>query len=167
MSSPARTALRPLALLGVAALGLAGCGLLPSADPVRDDEGAIVEAEANADVFSITVGDCTNDGDLEATEVSSVEAVPCDEPHDNEVYAAFDIEGDEFPGADEVETVANERCLDEFEPFVGASYDESRFAYWPMTPTESSWGQGDREVLCLVYDVDLQKITGSVEGLAE
>lgn len=167
MSSAARTALRPLALLGVAALGLSGCGLLPTADPVRDDEGAIVEAEANADVFSITVGDCTNDGDLTASEVSSVEAVPCDEPHDNEVYAAFDVEGDEFPGSDEIQTIASEGCLEKFQPFVGAAYEESRLDFWPMTPTESSWGQGDREVLCLVYDAELEKLTGSVEGLAE
>ncbi|WP_075827931.1 septum formation family protein [Cellulosimicrobium sp. CUA-896] len=167
MPSAARTARRPLALLGVTTLGLAGCGLLPAADPVRGDDGAIVEAEANADVFSITVGDCTNDGDVDATEVSSVEAVPCDEPHDNEVYAAFDVDGDEFPGTDEIQVIADERCLAEFEPFVGISYDVSRLGYWPMTPTESSWGQGDREVLCLVFDVDLEKLTGSAEGLAE
>ncbi len=167
MPSAARTARLPLVLLGTAALALSGCGLLPAADPVRDEEGAIVEAEGNADVFSITVGDCTNDGDLDSAEVSSVEAVPCDEPHDNEVYAAFDVDGDEFPGAAQIQTVATERCLEEFEPFVGAAYEESRFDYWPMTPTESSWGQGDREVLCLVYDVDLEKITGSAAGLAE
>jgi hypothetical protein len=73
----------------------------------------------------------------------------------------------EFPGAEGVQALADERCYDAFQPFVGASYEESRFDNWPMTPTESSWAQGDREVLCLVYDAGLGKITGSVEGLAE
>lgn len=164
-----RTARRlPLLLLGVTVAGaLTGCSLLPGAEPVRDENGSIAERETNADVFSITVGDCTNDGDLDQVEVSSVEAVPCSDPHDNEVFASFDLEDGDFPGAEAVQTLADEGCYDEFEPFVGIAYEESRFAYYPMTPTESSWSQGDREVLCLVFDGELEKVTGSVKGLAE
>lgn len=164
-------ALRPvLALVGlVVVAATSGCSLTGSgsgSEPTRDADGAIVETEDAADVFAITVGDCTNDEDLSATEVSTVPAVPCDTEHDNEAYWAFELEGDDFPGATEVENLADEGCYGAFEAFVGAAYEDSRYDYFPMTPTTESWAQGDREVVCFVYDAAGEKLTGSAAGTA-
>lgn len=163
------SALRPFViaagLVAVAAAG--GCGPVGSGtEPTRDDDGAIVEREDAADVFAITVGDCTNDEDQAAAEVSSVPVVPCAEEHDNEAYWAFDLEDAEFPGDTAVRTLADEGCYGAFEAFVGATYEDSRYDYFPMSPSSLSWAQGDREVVCFVYDVSGAKLTGSAAGTA-
>ena len=50
-------------------------------------------------VFSLPVGTCFDDQD-EAEAISSVPAVDCSEPHDNEVFALIDYtETDEYPGS--------------------------------------------------------------------
>ncbi|MDQ2697419.1 MAG: hypothetical protein M3Y46_01355, partial [Actinomycetota bacterium] len=88
----ARIALAVAVLATSAALG--GCSVLnqflPSSQPVRDAEtGEVTEEVENGDVFSIRVGDCLNTADLDATdEISDVPIVPCDQPHDDEVYFA-------------------------------------------------------------------------------
>lgn len=163
------SALRPfvitVGLVAVAAAG--GCGPSGSGtEPTRDADGAIVEREDAADVFAITVGDCTNDEDQAAAEVSSVPVVPCGEEHDNEAYWAFDIEGDDFPGTTEVRELAEEGCYGAFEGFVGATYEDSRYDYFPMSPNAAGWTQGDREVVCFVYDAAGAKLTGSAAGTA-
>ena len=52
----------------------------------------------NVDAFQMRVGDCFDDtaelGMDEAGEVSSLPGVPCADPHDNEVFAVFDVEVD-------------------------------------------------------------------------
>ena len=67
------------------------------------------------------VGDCFNDDTpisaepdevtVEARDVSEVAGIPCSEPHDNEVYAVFDLDLSAFPGADEIREIALESCL--------------------------------------------------------
>jgi hypothetical protein len=59
----------------------------------RDSEGAIV-SEGQIDAFNIRVGDCFNDAVAptgQDYELSNVNGLPCSEPHDNEVYAVFDM----------------------------------------------------------------------------
>ncbi len=155
-----------LGLLG----GATGCSLLnqlvPGSAPVRDAEtGQITEGNTNAEVFSIRVGDCLNTDDTMSGEISSVPVVPCDQPHADEVFLAYDLEDAEFPGTDEVANAAYERCAMEFEAFVGIPYAESVLDVWPMYPTLNSWNDGDREVLCVVYDPAARTI-GSLAGAA-
>ena len=143
----------------VVSLGLAGCG---SDEPERDDQGAVAE-EGDLAADSVEVGDCFDDpGNLD--DVAEVPAIPCDQPHANEAYHAFDIEvdGDEFPGAEQIEQLATDGCLTEFEAFVGTPYAESSLDIFYLAPSESSWNDfDDREVLCAVYDVDGEPLTGS------
>ncbi|WP_251150521.1 septum formation family protein [Cellulosimicrobium sp. Marseille-Q4280] len=157
-------------LLGLAVLGTSACGLLPGSEPVRDESGAITEADTDADVFSLAVGDCTNDGDeaesTEAAEIATVSVVPCDEPHDNEIYSSHLLPGDDYPGEETVLQTADEVCHEAFAGFVGLAYEDSVYDFWPMYPTEASWAQDDREVLCLVYHGDLEPVTGTLEGIA-
>ncbi|MCB7136993.1 septum formation family protein [Cellulosimicrobium marinum] len=173
MSRPAlRRPVRPAAVLLVTSclLATSACGvLLPGSEPVRDEAGAITEADDAADVFSIAVGDCTDDAEdassTEAEEISTVAVVPCGEPHDNEVYASVLLDDGDYPGLEVVEAEADERCLGEFEGFVGAAYEESAYDYWPMYPTAESWATGDREILCLVYHGELEKVTGTLKAI--
>jgi hypothetical protein len=154
------TSLLKLATLLVISITLAGCD---QAD--RDDSGDIVTS-GDLDVFSLKVGDCTNDpADQYEEELFSVDAVPCSEPHDNEFYAAVNVSYDEFPGDAALSAEAEAICLDSFEAFAGIGYESSVLDVFPMHPTQGSWDEGDREIICAVYHVDLEKLTGSVKGL--
>ncbi len=121
MSGKSRRTMQWLALQ-LPVVCLTGCSLLnqlvPGSAPVRDAEtGQITEGNTNAEVFSIRVGDCLNTDDTMSGEISSVPVVPCDQPHADEVFLAYDLEDAEFPGTDEVANAAYERCAMEFEAF--------------------------------------------------
>jgi hypothetical protein len=132
----------------------------------RDDSGAIV-SEGSLDAFKMRVGDCFDDGSAFTTDsddVGSVPGVPCSKPHDNEVYAVFDVAVASFPG-DGIADLAHEGCLQRFEGFVGKDYESSSLDIASLHPSRDSWAQNDREVVCAVYDIDAKKLTGSVKGL--
>jgi hypothetical protein len=152
--------------MGLLALSLSACSSVAT-QPVRDDQGQITEANESANVFAVTVGDCTNDTRAPSGKVSTVATVPCEEPHDNEAYLQGDLPDGEFPGDDAVHTAADEMCGAGFEAFVGLAYDSSRLDYYPLSPSEGSWGVGDQEVVCFVYDSTGEKLTATAKGLVE
>ena len=131
----------------------------------RDETGAIVGA-GSVDAFQMRVGDCFDDGStFDDSEVDSVPGVPCSKPHDNEVYAVYDVASATFPGEGMAE-MAHDGCLQRFEAFVGKDYDSSSLDIATLYPSPESWQQqNDREVVCAVYDVDSKKLTGTVKGL--
>jgi hypothetical protein len=131
----------------------------------RDETGAIVSA-GSVDAFQMRVGDCFDDGStFDDSEVDSVPGVPCFKPHDNEVYAVYDVAAASFPG-EEMAEMAHEGCMQRFEAFVGKDYDSSSLEIATLYPSRESWQQqNDREVVCAVYDVDEKKLTGTVKGL--
>ncbi|MGI9613430.1 MAG: septum formation family protein [Acidimicrobiales bacterium] len=154
----------------VAGLGLVGVGyngLAGEDHTTRAETGAIVE-EGEIGAFRIRVGDClaaTADGEFESTQ-----GIPCDQPHTDEVYYAFNLpEGDgSWPGDSAVGEQADQGCYDAFAPFVGVGYDVSIYGYGTVSPTEASWdGLDDREVLCLINNYDGTQKTGSAKGTAQ
>jgi hypothetical protein len=117
-------------------------------------------------VFSLPVGTCFDDQGT-ADEISSVPEVDCGEPHDNEVFALIDYtETDTYPGPDQMQQIGRELCIEQFEGYVGLDYNSSELEVFSIYPTEASWGDGDREVICALYDSDLDKLTGTMEGAA-
>ena len=155
------------AVFSVGALTLSGCSAITDLFPkeaARDAETQEISEAGKADVFTLAVGDCFNDQDAE--QIDSVQAIPCTDAHDYEAYFAFDVSDDEtYPGADAITTVAEERCMTEFETFYGKNYSEAApldFNY--LSPTEGSWEGGDHEILCLIMGPD--KTTGSLAGAA-
>lgn len=132
----------------------------------------VVAGCSEGNVFSLDPGTCFDDvsqiTDEGGGEVEDVPIVDCDEPHDNEVFATFDLEGEDFPGDDAVATRAEQGCLDRFEAYVGRDYASSRFVATHLVPTEQSWEvRDDREVVCFLYDVDLARLEGSAQGSGE
>lgn len=136
-------------------------------DADRDESGIIVEG-GQVDVFTARVGDCFNDPqeiEDEGTEVTNLAGLPCSEPHDNEIYAAFDVSLETYPGGESMNDIADIGCSDRFESFVGKPYSESILDIVWFVPTADSWSLGnDREVQCAVYHIDGEKLTGSMEG---
>ncbi len=142
--------------------GFAIYGASTSAD--RDSSGAIVE-EGSIGAFNVRVGDCFNDVSYDE-EVSSVPGVPCSQPHDNEAYAVFDVSVANYPEGDGMSELAFESCKKQFETYVGKDYESSSLDITTMFPSQQSWRENDREVICAVYDMNANKLTGTAEGSA-
>ncbi|EYR63404.1 hypothetical protein N866_00930 [Actinotalea ferrariae CF5-4] len=161
----------PVALpLGLgAALVLSGCSLLGPADAVRDEESGEITQAAEANAFSVRVGDCLTllgSAAEDAAEVESLPTVPCGEAHDSEVYASQLMTDAEYPGEEAAALAADEFCYAEFPGFVGTSYEESVLDFTTLYPTAQSWDMlDDREVLCMVIDGE-GGVTGSLKGVA-
>jgi hypothetical protein len=108
-------------------------------------------------------------------QVSTVEVVPCTEPHTEEVYCVLPYAVTlpqspprcparpprfagrlvaDYPGMQALEAFANAVCLDEFEPYVGTSYHKSSLYYTFLYPSPRSWDspRRDRMVTCIVVD---------------
>ncbi len=163
-----------LTALGAAFLILAltsACGSDASQqDNSTRDEGGDITEGGDVGVFALEVGDCFDqppDGNI--TEVA---AVPCDQAHDLEVFAKFDMEGGDdapYPGDAAVQT-ASEDCIGSlFEDYVGIDYQSSRYGVFPITPTQQTWESdlNDREIICTANTVDGTQLTGSIQGTAE
>jgi hypothetical protein len=161
----------PVAILAAAvvAVAVSGCSLFgPVASntlPVRDDNGVIIETNEQTDAFTLVVGDCLNDATVTG-EVQTVPTVPCDEPHDGEIYSSHTLGESSYRGDDVIIGEAESLCLSAFEAFVGEPYLDSRFDFSYYYPTEASWARGDREVLCVIYDPEGQ-VTGSLNGVTD
>lgn len=112
-------------------------------------------------VFDLRVGDCFDDQSLDV-EQTEVPLVDCSLPHDNELYSEYAMTDLAFPGGDAVLENSFLQCVTEFDAFVGLAYADSALDLFPITPTAESWGEGDRAVYCVLYNVDLSKMQGSM-----
>lgn len=110
---------------------------------------------------TIEAGECFDDA--EGEEIEDFDSVACDEPHQNEVFFVYEADdADEFPGTDALHDAGMDRCTGEpFGDYVGENYDESKFEVFTVVPSEESWGTGDREVMCALYDPEDNTETGS------
>ena len=145
----------PVHVLAVTLLFVGGCS----------GSGDTDQPASELDAFQMQVGDCFDDDLLSGSEVSGVPGVSCDQPHDNEVYALFDLSAPEFPGDEAALALANQGCLERFPDAIGTSYETSVLAFTTLTPTERSWTElADREVVCIAFHVQYDKLTGSVLG---
>ncbi|WP_350349578.1 septum formation family protein [Agromyces sp. G08B096] len=89
--------------------------------------------------------------------------VSCDEEHDDEVYAVFDLADGAFPGDSAVEGAARAGCLDRFAAFIGIPFAESVLEVYTFHPDEAAWSSGDRRVACVVWNPS-DTVTGSLAG---
>ena len=140
--------------------GLAAFAVVTVHDDAERDEG--IEKAGDIALEDLRPGDCYIDPAGEA--VYNVRGVPCDDPHDSEVYAVYDLAGSsEFPGDKRVERTSDNGCRERFRGFVGRDYDDSalQITYWP--PTREAWAMDDREVICAVF-VSGDQATGSLRN---
>ncbi len=108
------------------------------------------------DTAELTPGSCFVEPpggapDGRVTEVLTVEVVPCDQPHDGEVYAVSELPQEQWPGEVAVLETARGDCEQQLQAALrGAGGDGVGF--YPITPTERSWVDGDdRTVVCVAH----------------
>jgi hypothetical protein len=133
----------------------------------RDEEGAISDA-GDLGVLALRVGDCFDEPSAPSTgevvEVFTVDAKPCSEPHDSEVFHTYELTADELPSDDAVTSEAGERCMETFESYVGSTYEESELDFSFLWPTSDSWDAGERTVMCSLRTMNGSKLEGSAAG---
>jgi hypothetical protein len=140
---------RPVLSAVLLAVGLAACG---------GDAG---------NVFALEAGDCftATDDLLGGGEVQDLPTLDCEDEHDGEVFAIFavmDVPDGGYPDVEELQANADEDCLGAFEDYVGVPYEESTLLFANLVPTEASWADGDREIVCFLFAEDEGPLTGSM-----
>ncbi len=118
-------------------------------------------------VFNAEVGECIEEPET-AGNIENFEEVDCDEDHDGEIFFLFEHDGDDddFPGSDELQEEAGEECEgDAFEDYTGTEYTESLIVVAQVNPSEESWGEGDRETICIATTGE--EVDESFEGNGE
>jgi len=134
----------------------------------RSDAGIIVEA-GDLDVTELRAGDCFDmpSGSENATEVMDVQALPCSESHENEVYVTTNyVSSDSYPGETAIWDYADQFCLTAFDTFVSIAYEDSLLDFGYFYPSEEGWAEGDHAITCVLYDYSGARLTGSMRGVA-
>ena len=111
-------------------------------------------------------GTCLLVGDSIEVEVSSLPVIDCASEHTHEIYAVVTLTDEEYPvypGAEQLDAVAQHECTIEFQPYVGSGpFDSALFFSW-LLPTIGSWNEhDDRSVLCVVSRLDDAMLIDSV-----
>ncbi len=168
---------RALGLLAASVLVLPACssGSSDFEESSVPPESTVTSAPAETSesvisVYDLKPGDCFDDelvGGEVSEDILTVPIVDCVDPHDNEVFAIFDAEGVELPVESQFEAEAIFRCTPLFEEYVGASYETSRLDFWWAFPQVADWASGDREMMCVLVDMNLEKLTGSMKNSGE
>ena len=128
----------------------------------RGDGGAITSA-GNLAIEDVRVGDCFNSDEEE--EISSVDARPCDQPHEYEMFHVATWTGsDAYPTEDAMFGFVIQECVPAFETYVGRSFEASRLDFVHVFPIEEGWNDGDRVFQCAMFDPAVPELTESLRG---
>jgi hypothetical protein len=125
-------------------------------------------ATAGAEIPDLEVGDCIDTASTSGqTTLYRIPVVSCTTAHGGEIYAettASDslAESGAAPTQQALWDAADAYCYPEFARFVGMRWARSELLYWPIAPSEESWTQGDRRILCVVESEN--PVTGSLRG---
>lgn len=96
--------------------------------------------------------------------MTAVPTVDCERKHDFEAYALADLEGNAYPGDDEVAEMARRACNERFADYVGVPPGDSGLVVVPVAPTAEHWEADLRTVTCTVTLRAPDQLEGSVEG---
>lgn len=114
--------------------------------PPRDLDGRVTDG-GRVVIPNLRVGDCLPAPEANAERLT-VLIVPCSEPHNAEVYATFELEG-EWTTLDEVDYASWAGCFDRFSGYVGVPMDRSSLEVMYYPPIEESFRR-DKGVICML-----------------
>ena len=150
------------AALAVTLVLAVGCGTQGSGDVERDSSGrAVAGGIVRAD--KLQPGDCFDDQDDQTP--NGFPVVPCGRAHANEAYYRFVVAGGAYPGQDALTDEASARQRAEaFTKYVGRPVEGSALDTFYVLPSEDTWtNDGDRVVVCALFEHDLGQLTGSMQ----
>lgn len=138
----------------VVGIGAVAVGIATDAGP-ENERATLAPTE-------LRVGHCFDLGP--DGEVTSVAVVPCDEPHQTEVFSEFELPNEkEFPGYEAVIADAEAGCARRFPEFVGIPVKDSELEIHIIYPHESAW-PGSRTVTCTISQPADRPHQGTLRG---
>lgn len=140
--------------------------LIPRMEVGRDAEGTATK-EGMTSFIHLKVGDCLGDSPAateDGTQMNFFKVVPCTETHGSQVYARPVVgnPADEYPGDDEVQRIAEERCADELMNLRPRVLEKAE-AQWSYIMMLGGW-VGAAEVVCTL---ETEPRTDSLYDLAK
>jgi hypothetical protein len=112
-------------------------------------------------VDEVGPGDCL--ADFSDPSSGRVEVVDCAEAHRAEVYAVHELADGPFPGAAVLGEDAALECAERYGEFAGEPIDPTTaLAFSELVPSDLSWADGDRRVVCLALPPGGEKTVGSI-----
>jgi hypothetical protein len=116
---------------------------------------------------ALRAGDCV-DLPAQMREFSDIQHRPCAEPHDAEVFLAFDHPADRqaaFLSQSATDAYVIEQCVPAFEAYTGRNYrQDPDYDIGYFQPTAAGWGDGDRGFTCYLFRMDSTKTSGSLKS---
>jgi hypothetical protein len=119
--------------------------------------GSDGRTSGRVDVFTTQPGECF---DSIEDDPDRVKLLPCDEPHDAEVFAVVDHPNEGFPGVTALDSFGANECGDRLVDIEDETGIELS-AQWTY-PTSAGWEDGERIVVCSAADPDGEKLESSV-----
>ena len=113
---------------------------------------------------SVRPGDCFDEPDGAGDSVSTVDVMPCRQPHDAEVYAIVPVASERLPADAALQELGDRACAARFRPYVGVPLRDSALDFTFFTPTQESWAAGDRTIICVLGDPEGDPVEGSMRG---
>jgi hypothetical protein len=107
-------------------------------------------------VFSLKAGECID------PQGQSYTLIPCDSPHEAEVFATFTLTGTTWPGSTTVAAAASSGCATRLTGYLNPQLAVSLASTY-VYPDATAWQAGTRIVICEVKAASGQ-LTGSVRG---
>ena len=167
------------ALVALLALGATGCfdGALRGDDDAttttRSTTTTLVPRGLLSRLDQVLPGQCFDPLPDRAQRPYGVLAIPCEEPHRNEIFDRFPFRTAEgkaagasvpYPGETAVRTMAEAGCFERFEAWMGVPWTESDYDIESFLPSVESWPKADRTITCTVVEFRGRPTTGSVRG---
>lgn len=162
---------RSLVALAVVATSAACSGDGEPSAATTTVAGPTEVAEGPVAAVALVPGDCLSGivvGTAERARITDARKVSCQSDHPVEVFAtmqlgapSLDVEvvavGAEYPGQQRIVDAADRACTDALIEVAGTT---DRFGILALWPTRESWNQGDRTIVCAVFDPDGELFSG-------
>jgi hypothetical protein len=143
--------------LAVAVAAAAAVAVLLAQRPHRAHAAA---HPLRATVFTLRPGQCF---DSFPNGIAGARIVLCAQPHDGEIYGAFRVAGQPWPGAAALGTLARQGCQSRLSGYLNPQLNTSGLAESYAYPNPGAWAAGERTVICGIRGTQ-GKLTGSVRA---
>ena len=157
-----RLAIAALVIVGAwLALAAVVIAVLLATGAERDDDGQVTDSGLSL-IVSLRTGDCLPAPSTSDDEQLTVRLSRCDQPHDAEVYATWQLSGD-WTGRSAVDRTSEAGCAERFEGYVGVPLRRSALSVLYYVPLDEASFREDPTVVCVAIAPD--QVTGSLQGV--
>jgi hypothetical protein len=111
-------------------------------------------------VFGLQPGQCFNSL---PNGIAGAHAVPCAQPHDGEIYGAFLVAGNDWPGSAALGSQARLGCQDRLASYLNPQLATNDLAEFYAYPNQGAWAAGEHSVICEIRGTQ-GRLTGSVRA---